>query len=106
MRFLLRVRPDRARLASRNAGELRAPGSCHASLSACRRWLVFLADRGGDLGDPLAGAGLAGRVLVPAAERGFDPAGADPGAAGGGGGRAGAGGPGGGAGRGGGGWWG
>jgi hypothetical protein len=37
------------------------------------------ADRSGDLGDPLAGAGLTRRMLVPAAQRGFDPAGADAG---------------------------
>src|SRR5436309_12829745 len=36
---------------------------------------------GGDRGDLLAGAGFAWRVLVPPAERGFDPAGADPGPA-------------------------
>ena len=54
------------RRASRNAGELRAAGGCHVLLVACRFRLVFPADRGGDAGDPLAGAGFAGRVLVPA----------------------------------------
>ena len=46
-------------------------------LAVCRRRLVVLADHGGDLGVPLAGAWLAGRVLGPAGQRGFDPAGAD-----------------------------
>jgi hypothetical protein len=66
---------------SRNAGGLRAARSCHALLVACRRRGVPVVDRGCDLGDSQAGAGLAGRVLVPAAQRGFDPAGADPGPA-------------------------
>src|SRR5713101_8456181 len=60
-----------------NAGDLRSAGGCQALLSVCRCRRVVMADRGCDLDDPQVGAGLAGRVLVPAAERGFDPAGAD-----------------------------
>ena len=52
--------------ARRNAGELRSAGGCHALLAVCRCRRVPVADRGGDLCDPLAGAGFAGRVLVPA----------------------------------------
>src|SRR5216684_2317811 len=66
-----------AALASLNAGDLRSAGGCQALLSVCRCRRVVMADRGCDLDDPQVGAGLAGRVLVPAAERGFDPAGAD-----------------------------
>ena len=67
--------------ANRNAGELRASRVCQGWLAECRCRLGVLADRSGDLGDPLTGYGFAGRVLVPAAERGFDPAGADAGPA-------------------------
>src|SRR5712692_312136 len=63
--------------AKANAGDLRSAGGCQALLSVCRCRRVVMADRGCDLDDPQVGAGLAGRVLVPAAERGFDPAGAD-----------------------------
>ena len=52
-------------LSSRNAGGLRVSGCCHVLLGGCRCRFVPGVDLGGDLGDPLAGAGLAGRVLVP-----------------------------------------
>ena len=44
--------------------------------------MVFRADVGGDAGDAVGCAGFAFGVLVPAAERGFDLAGADAGPAG------------------------
>src|SRR5712692_10016346 len=73
-----RLSPGRRRRGpSPNAGDLTAAGGCQALLSVCRCRRVVMADRGCDLDDPQVGAGLAGRVLVPAAERGFDPAGAD-----------------------------
>src|ERR1019366_3664311 len=47
----------------------------------CRGFVLVIGDDGGQRGDPQVGGGFAGRVLVPAAERGFDFACADAGAA-------------------------
>src|ERR1035437_7856038 len=64
-----------------NAGELRSGGGVQGPLSGCRGFVLVIGDDGGQRGDPQVGGGFAGRVLVPAAERGFDFACADAGAA-------------------------
>src|SRR5208283_372824 len=51
----------------------------HGFPSACRRFMVSRADVGGDAGDAVGCAGFAFGMLVLAAERGFDLAGADAG---------------------------
>src|ERR1035437_5559692 len=75
-----RSRPG-SRPPSRNAGELRSGGGIQGPLSAGRGFVLVIGDDGGQCGDPQVGGGFAGRVLVPAAERGFDFACADAGAA-------------------------
>jgi hypothetical protein len=66
---------------SGNAGELRSGCGGQGPSAACPFLVLVLADDGGPAGHLLAGAGFAGRVLAPAAEGGFDPAGADAGPA-------------------------
>src|SRR5712691_661202 len=65
-----------------NAGKLGPVGVCHGFPSACCGLVVFRADVSGDAGDAVGCAWFAFGVLVPAAERGFDLAGADAGPAG------------------------
>src|SRR5215470_6076489 len=64
-----------------NAGELRSGGWWPGPWPACLFLVVVGGDFGGEAGDGLAGGGLAGGVGFPAAERCFDFAGADAGAA-------------------------
>src|ERR1700756_4154725 len=65
--------------ANLNAGELRSVSVCHGFRSACRWLVVPRVDVAGDTCYPLGCAGLSVGVLVPAAERGLDLAGADAG---------------------------
>src|SRR5947209_18223331 len=65
-----------------NAGKLRSFGVCHGFPSVCRGLVVPGVNVGGDAGYTVVCAGFAVGVLVPAAERGLDLAGADAGPAG------------------------
>src|ERR1035437_8950242 len=74
-------KPPAPSLSRVNAGELRSGGGVQGPSPACRGFVLVIGDDGGQRGDPQVGGWFAGRVLVPAAERGFDFACADAGAA-------------------------